>query len=161
MVTATQNNELTAQRFPLAALLLGLVMTMLLVGCGGSGATIIKGRVIAGPVGQSVAAAPEDERFLEPGIPGIDVAVLSKNGSTARGRGVYAKATTDQWGDFELRFAGGQYPRDAIQVRVHGDGIFTSKSTSFLPPDGDHMLCVVITRPGYVIPEPPAEEKKK
>ncbi|MGV6814666.1 MAG: hypothetical protein ACWA5W_06610 [Phycisphaerales bacterium] len=158
MVTATHNNPSASSRFPLIGMFLGLFLTMTLVGCGGSGATIIKGRVIAGPVGQSVAASPEDERFLEPGIPGIDVAVLSKNGSAARGRGVFAKATSDQWGNFELRFPGGQYPRDAIQVRVHGDGIFTSKSTSFLPPDGDQMLCVVITRPGYIIPEPPEEE---
>jgi len=134
---------------------------LVLVGCGAAGKTVIKGRVIAGPVGQSVAASPEDERFMDLGIPEIDIAVMSKNGSTARGRGVYAKAVSDAWGNFELNFPGGQYPRDAIQIRVKGEGIFTSKTTTYLPPDGDEILCVVITRPGFVIPEPPEDEKKK
>ncbi len=138
-----------------------LMCMFAIVGCGGAGKTVIKGRVIAGPVGQTVAASPEDERFLEVGIPNINVAVLSKDGSAARGRGVYAKVVSDAWGNFELQFPGGQYPRDAIQIRVNGEGIFTSKTTTYLPPDGDQVLSVVITRPGFVIPEPPEDEKKK
>lgn len=143
------------------AMLAGALLAVTMVGCGSGGKTVIKGRVISGPVGQSVSASPEDERFLELGIPGIDVVILAKNGSSSRGRGVYSKATSDDWGNFEISFAGGQYPRDAIQVRVKGEGVFTSKSVSFLPPEGDRLLCVVITRPGFVIPEPPEDKKSK
>lgn len=141
-------------------ILLASVFMLPLVGCE-AGATVIKGRVIAGPVGQSVGAAPRDERFENSGIPGVSVSILSKAGSASQGRGLYGSAVSDDFGNFELSIPNGQYPRDAIQVRVQGDGIFTSRSQTFLPPDGDHLLCVVITRPGYVIPAPPEDPKKK
>ena len=164
-VNNTQGQRHNQKSFNRAArltiLLIGSVLAISMVGCGSAGKSIIKGRVIAGPVGQAVSASPEDERFEELGIPGVKVVVLSKDGSSSRGRGVYAKATSDDWGNFEIAFNGGQYPRDAIQIRVEGEGVFTSKSITFLPPDGDRLLCVVITRPGYVIPEPPEDEKSK
>ncbi len=131
-------------------------------GCASSAKSIIKGRVIAGPVGQSVAASEADQRFDEPGIPDAKITILRKSGGNkSRGRGVYTSATSDAFGNFELVFANGQYPRDAVQVRVEGEGIYTSRSQTFLPDDGEEMLCVVITRPGYVIPEPPEDMKKK
>lgn len=141
-------------------MLIASLFILPLVGCG-TGGTVIKGRVIAGPVGQSVGAAPRDERFEAPGIPGVTISILSKAGSASQGRGLYGSAVSDDFGNFELSIPSGQYPRDAIQVRVQGDGIFTSRSQTFLPPDGDQLLCVVITRPGYVIPAPPEDPKKK
>lgn len=132
-----------------------------MVGCAATAKSVISGRVIAGLAGQSVGASSKDERFGDPGIPGAKVSILSKNGSSSRGRGVYASVTSDEFGNFELSFANGQYPRDAVQVRVEGDGFFTSRSQTFLPKDGDRLLCVVITRPGYVIPTPPEDEQKK
>lgn len=137
-------------------LLASLLLACLMVGCGGR--DVIKGRVIAGPVGQSVAAAPADERFAETGIPGAKITVLHKGGSAAQGRGVYTSATSDQYGNFELVFAGGAYPRDAVEIRVDGDGIFTSRSQAFLPKEGDRLLCVVIARPGHVFPKPEKPE---
>lgn len=131
-----------------------------MIGCASSTKTVITGRVIAGLVGQSVGASPNDERFNDPGIPGAKVSILSKTGSSARGRGVYTSVTSDDLGNFELSFANGQYPRDAVQVRVEAEGIFTSRSQTFLPGENDRLLCVVITRPGYVIPEPPEGEEK-
>jgi hypothetical protein len=136
-------------------------LSVLLVGCASSTKSTILGRVISGPVGQSVGASPEDERFEEQGIPGVKVTVLTKTGSASRGRGVYASAVADEYGNFELSFANGKYPSDAVQVRVAGDGIFTSRSQTYMPPDGDKLLCVVITRPGHEFPEPPEEENKK
>ncbi|MEX0877129.1 MAG: hypothetical protein WD114_06690 [Phycisphaerales bacterium] len=123
----------------------------LLTGC--QSKQLIKGRVIAGPVGQSVVVSPQDERFDDPGIPAAIVSVIGKDGANARARGVYATAETDASGNFELVFPGGTYPRDAVEIRVKGEGIYTSRSQTFLPPDGDALLCVVITRPGYVIPD--------
>ncbi len=136
----------------LGPLWVSMLLACLMAGCGGR--DVIRGRVIAGPVGQSVAAAPADERFTETGIPGATVTVLHKGGSAAQGRGVYTSATTDEYGDFELVFAGGEYPRDAVEIRVDGDGIFTSRSQAFLPKQGDRLLCVVILRPGHVFPMP-------
>ena len=139
-------------RTPLLVSVLLACMAMLIVGC--SGQDVIRGRVIAGPIGQSVAAAPGDERFSERGIPAAKVTVLHKGGNEAMGRGVYTSAETDEMGNFELIFVGGSYPRDAVEIRVSGDGIFTSRSQTFLPKEGDQLLCVVITRPGYEFPEP-------
>ena len=140
-----------------------LAVSMLgMTGCASSAKSIIKGRVIAGPVGQSVGASATDERFDKPGIPDAKITILRKSGgSKSRGRGVYTSATSDAFGNFELIFANGQYPRDAVQVRVEGEGIYTSRSQTFLPDDGEEMLCVVITRPGYVIPDPPEDKKKR
>lgn len=124
-----------------------------LMGCGSS-KTTLRGRVIAGTVGQAVAAAPGDERFKDPGLPEMSVAVLARGGSTARGRGVFAEAVSDENGDFELIFPGGSFPRDVVEIHVSGDGIFTARSTTFMPTQGNQLLCVVIPRPGYVPPEP-------
>lgn len=132
-----------------------------MIGCASSGKSIIKGRVIAGVVGQSVSASPGDLRFEEPGVPDALVTIMTKSGNASRGRGVYTKVTSDQYGNFELSFAGGQYPRDSVQVKVQGEGFYTSRSQTFLPSEGDQILCVVITRPGYVIPEPDKPEAKK
>lgn len=143
---------------PLTLILMLALLTTTLVGCG-AGKSIVRGRVIAGSVGQAVAAAPGDERFSEPGLPELSVSILARGGSTAKGRGVYATATTDEFGDFELIIPGGTYPRDAVEIRVTGDGIFTARSTSYMPNEGDQLLCVVITRPGYVRPEPNRDAK--
>ncbi len=137
------------------------VSTVSMVGCASTSKSVINGRVISGTVGQSVSASPGDIRFDEPGIPGATVTILTKSGNASRGRGVYTKVTSDEFGNFELNFANGQYPRDSVQVRVEGDGFYTSRSNTFLPPEGDSLLCVVITRPGYVIPEPAEPESKK
>jgi len=160
--TTMQHKRQHANRTMMYPLLLASVfLATTLVGCGAAGKSVIKGRVIAGVIGQSVGASSSDERFDERGIPEATISILAKSGSASRGRGVYAKATSDQYGNFEVSFANGQYPRDAIQVRVKGDGFFTSKSKMFLPSEGGEILCVVILRPGYVIPEPDEEEKSR
>jgi hypothetical protein len=145
----------------LAALVISLLFLNLSIGCAASGQSVISGRVIAGTVGQSLSAEPGDERFDEPGIPGAKITILKKGGSSSRGRGVYTSTTSDAFGNFEIAFANGQFPRDAVQVRVEGEGIYTSRSSTFLPNGGGQLLCVVITRPGYVIPEPPEDAKDK
>jgi len=142
------------------ACLLGSIatLTVVQVGCAASGKSVITGRIIAGNVGQAVSAAPEDVRFEEPGIPGAKVIILNKEGNASRGRGVYTRTVSDEFGNFEIAFANGQFPRDAVRVRVEGEGIYTSRSETYLPSKGDKLLCVVMTRPGYVIPEPPPEK---
>lgn len=145
-------------RNPFYLFLLALILTGTLVGCG-SGKSVVRGRVIAGNVGQALAAAPGDERFKEPGLPEMTVNILARGGSTSKGRGVYATSTTDASGDFELVLPAGTFPRDAVEVRVSGEGIFTARSTTYMPKEGDQLLCVVITRPGYVPPEPNRDAK--
>ena len=107
-----------------------------------------------------MSASPGDLRFEQPGIPDAIVTIMTKSGNASRGRGVYTKATSDEYGNFELSFAGGQYPRDSVQVKVQGEGFYISRSNTFLPAEGDQILAVVITRPGYVIPEPEQPEEK-
>ena len=144
----------------IAAIAFTLLVALPMIGCESTaGRSVIRGRVIAGTVGQSVGASPQDVRFDEPGIPEAKVIILTKTGNASRGRGVLTTATSDDFGNFEIAFAGGQYPRDAVQIRIEGEGIFTSRSISFLPTDGGELLCVVITRPGYVIPEPSEDSK--
>ena len=135
-------------------LLLAAIMLILTqVGCGSGGKTIVRGRVITGTVGQAIATSAEDVRFEEPGLPGMDVAVLARGGSVSRGRGVYAKVTTDELGDFELVFPSGTFPSDAVEIHVSGEGVFTARSTTYMPTMGGRLLCIVIPRPGYVAPE--------
>lgn len=161
VIQSNQHAEIRRYLRVLAVIAFVSLVTLPMIGCGGaSGKSIIRGRVIAGTVGQSVGASPKDMRFDEQGIPDAKVIILTKTGNASRGRGVLTTATSDDFGDFEVAFAGGQYPRDAVQIRVEGEGIFTSRSVSFLPSEGGELLCVVITRPGYVIPDPPEDAKK-
>lgn len=161
MNTTQGQRQLSVNKNPSAFLALFLGLAMLVVpaiGCGGAAKSSIRGKVIAGLVGQAVAVSSSDERFEEPGIPGVKVSILRKAGGNTTGRrSVYTSAVSDDFGNFELIIANGEYPRDAVQIRVKGDGIYTSKSQTFLPNDGDEILCVVITRPGYVFPEPPKD----
>ncbi len=133
--------------------LFSLLLTLTQVGCGSGGKSIVRGRVIAGTVGQAVSTAAGDVRFEDPGLPGMDVVVLAKGGSAARGRGVFARAVSDEQGDFELVFPSGAFPSDVVEIRVSGDGIFTARSTTYMPTGGGRLLCIVIPRPGYVAPE--------
>ena len=150
----------TSRRFSsLLMLFLFALAQFSIVGCGSS-STSVRGRIIIGSVGQAVVAAPGDERFDEQGLPGMTVTVLARGGSTARGRGVFAEAQSDDFGDFELMFPGGSFPRDVVEIRVSGDGIYTARSTTYMPTQGNQLLCVVIPRPGYVPPEPNRESKE-
>ena len=102
-------------RIAIAVLL--LVSLFVFVGCGSRGQTTINGRIISGTVGQAVTVGATDERLKAEGLPGLDIAVLSKGGSVARGRGVFAKATSDELGDFKLVFPSGTFPSDAVEHR--------------------------------------------
>ena len=130
------------------------------VGCGGAGKSIVRGRVVAGTVGQAVAVSPEDERLKEEGLPLMEVVVMSKGGSASQGRGVYARATSDELGDFELVFPGGTFPSDVVTIQVKGEDVFTARSTTYMPTGGGSLLCIVIPRPGYVRPEQNLEPQK-
>jgi len=134
-------------------ILIAAMVCFPLVGCSSGGKSTVRGRVVTGSVGQAVAVSPEDERLEEDGIPGMKVVVMSKGGSASQGRGVYARATSDEFGDFELVFPGGTFPSDMVTIQVTGDGVFTARSTTYMPTQGGSLLCIVIPRPGYVRPE--------
>lgn len=127
-----------------------LTSCLTLIGCGSGGKTLVRGRVISGTVGQAVAVSPSDQRLEESGLSGMDVVVLRRGGSASQGRGVYARATTDELGDFELVFPSGTFPSDSVLIQVSGDGVFTARSSTFMPTQGGSLLCIVIPRPGYV-----------
>lgn len=136
----------------LILLVLITASVLMLTACGGA-STLVRGRVIGGSLGQAVAAAPGDERLREDGFPEMEVYVLSKGGNPALGRGIYAQAVTDELGDFELKFRPGTFPSDIVEIRVEGEGIYTARSTMYMPKAGDALLCIVIPEPGYVRPE--------
>lgn len=115
---------------------------ILMTGCGGS--LIFQGRVIPGRAGVATVVANDDERLTEEGIPGVEVAFLRDSGS--RGSGLIAKATTDEFGDFEIVLGRGQHPAKAVMVRVTGESIFDARTRSFLPSVGQKLLCPVIPR---------------
>lgn len=142
---------LTARR--LLVLSLALMTCLTLVGCGSGGKTFVRGRVITGSVGQAVSVTPSDQRLKEEGLPAMEVVVMRRGGSSTQGRGVYARATSDELGDFELVFPSGTFPSDSVLIQVTGDGIFTARSSTFMPTQGGSLLCIVIPRPGYVRPE--------
>lgn len=142
---------------PKSSRLLGITLATIamlsLVGCK-SAATHFSGRVIVGTIGQAMVVGPNDERLLEPGIPGLDVVVLQAGGSTARGTGVLTQAKTDELGNFAITIPRGKHPASSVTVRVRGDHIFSSRSQTFLPTNAQKLLCTVITRDGYTPPEP-------
>lgn len=150
--------HLTPRR--LFLILIAACLCLPLVGCGGAGKSIVRGRVVAGTVGQAVAVSPEDERLKEEGLPLMEVVVMSKGGSASQGRGVYARATSDELGDFELVFPGGTFPSDVVTIQVKGEDVFTARSTTYMPTGGGSLLCIVIPRPGYVRPEQNLEPQK-
>ena len=121
---------------------------LLLVGC--SGATRINGRVIEGPVGLAVVVEPSDERLANPGLPGIEVALLRETASTSAA--IITTAVTDEEGNFRMTLARGQHPGNAVIVRARGEGIYTSRSRAFLPRGNQQLLCTVIAQPARTDP---------
>lgn len=117
--------------------------SILLVACGQSSLRL-HGRVIPGRAAVSSVVASDDERLLEPGVPGVEVAMLRDSGP--RGGGLITKTTTDEFGDFEIILGRGQHPGGAVMIRVTGDDIFDARSRTFLPSAGQKLLCPVIVR---------------
>ncbi len=115
---------------------------MLLVGCGGT--SKIRGKVVPGPVGVATVVASDDERLENPGLAGVEVALLRDAGP--RGGGVIAKVVSDETGSFEIPLGRGQHPGGAVVVRVQGDSVFSAHTRSFLPSGGQHLLCTAVER---------------
>ncbi|MEM9372427.1 MAG: hypothetical protein AAGA55_02185 [Planctomycetota bacterium] len=118
------------------------LLALLLAGCNGS--VRFSGRVIPGPVGVATVVAGDDARLSEPGVPGVDVALLQA--TSARGGSVVASTVTDENGAFEIILGRGQHPGGPVIVRVQGDSVFDARSRSYLPVAGQSLLCTVITR---------------
>jgi hypothetical protein len=113
------------------------------IGC--SGATRINGRVITGPVGLAVVVDPTDERLSQPGVPGVEVAMLRESASNSAS--MLMSTTTDEQGNFSFTLARGQHPGGAVIIRTRGPGIYTARSRSYLPKGTQKLLCTVMTQP--------------
>ena len=76
------------------------LIALLQIGC--SGATRIQGRVIPGPVGLAVVVDPTDERLTQPGIPGVEVAMLreSASNSASMRKPDFGKVVVDETDEF-------------------------------------------------------------
>lgn len=124
------------------AVLATVLLALTLVGCGGS--IRFNGRVIPGPVGVATVVASDDERLSEPGVAGVEVALL--RATSARGGGLVTRVVTDENGSFEVVLGRGEHPGGPVIVRVEGDAIFDARSRAYLPTAGQSLLCTVITR---------------
>ena len=133
-----------ARVFGRMMMLAAVVVAFVQVGC--AGATRIDGRVVAGSVGLAVVVDPGDERLSEPGIPGVEVALLRETNTTSGGA-MITKAVSDEEGNFRFTLARGQHPAGAVIVRTRGEGVFTSRSRSYLPRGTQQLLCTVMTEP--------------
>lgn len=128
----------------LMAALAAIAMVALQIGC--SGSTRVGGRVVSGSVGLAVVVDPSDDRLSEPGIPGVEVALLRES-TSATGGAMITRAVSDDQGNFTFTLARGQHPAGPVIVRTRGDGVFTSRSRSYLPRGTQQLLCTVITQP--------------
>lgn len=123
------------------------------LGCAGS--TRIDGRVVTGPVGMAIIAEPGDERLESSGVPGVEVALLRE--TTSSGGALITQTVTDEEGNFRMTLARGKHPGNAVIVRTRGDGIYTSRSRSYLPRGSQKLLCTVIPQPPSERQEPAAD----
>ena len=129
------------------ALALALI-ALLQIGC--SGATRIQGRVIPGPVGLAVVVDPTDERLTQPGIPGVEVAMLRESASNSAS--MLMNTTTDDVGNFTFTLARGQHPGGAVIIRTRGPGIYTARSRTYLPQGAQKLLCTAMPQPTNIPP---------
>ena len=127
----------------LAFVLAAVAAAFALSGCAGS--TRIDGRVVSGPVGLAVVVDQTDERLAEPGVPGVEIALLQE--SSTAGGAVIATTTSDEDGNFRITLARGRHPGGQIVVRARGDAIYTARSRAYLPRGGQRLLCTVMPRP--------------
>ncbi|MEA5522312.1 hypothetical protein [Limnoraphis robusta] len=119
------------------------LIALVQIGC--SGSTRIKGRVITGPVGLAVIVDPTDERLANPGVPGVEVAMLRESASNSGS--MLMNTTTDEEGNFSFSLARGQHPGGAVIIRTRGPGIYTARSRSYLPKGNQVLLCTVMPQP--------------
>ena len=128
----------------LATLAAAIAVAMLQIGC--SGSTRINGRVVSGPVGLAVVVDPSDDRLSEPGIPGVEVALLREAAGSSSGA-MIARVVSDDEGNFTFTLAQGQHPGGPVTVRTRGEEVFTSRSRAYLPRGDQRLLCTVMTKP--------------
>lgn len=129
------------------ALALALI-ALVQIGC--SGATRIQGRVIPGPVGLAVVVDPTDERLTQPGIPGVEVAMLRESASNSAS--MLMNTTTDEEGNFTFTLARGQHPGGPVIIRTRGPGIYTARSRTYLPQGAQQLLCTAMPQPSTAPP---------
>jgi hypothetical protein len=89
-------------------------------------------------------------RSKTPGLPGIEVALLRES-STSSGA-MITSAVSDDQGNFRMTLARGQHPGNAVIVRTRGDGVYTSRSRTYLPRGNQQLLCTVIAQPERTVP---------
>ncbi len=122
---------------------LAALAALIQIGC--SGATRIDGRVIPGPVGLAVIVDPTDERLAQPGVAGVEVAMLRESASNSGS--MFMNTTTDEQGNFSFTLGRGQHPGGAVIIRTRGPGIYTARSRSYLPKGAQKLLCTVMLQP--------------
>lgn len=125
------------------SLIASLIAVTTLTACG---STRYDGKVIPGTVGRPIIVESKDDRINNnPGIADLTVTLYSESRS-GQAPAQIDRTTTDDEGMFSFSIPSADTPRGAIIVRVTGDEIYSARSKTYLPRQGQLMLFSVVTR---------------
>jgi len=130
-----------------------LAATILLFTMTACGSSRYAGKVIPGTVGRPIVVESSDDRINnQPGIPGLQV-TLYKESRSGQAPAQIDRTVSDEEGKFNFSIPSAQTPRGAVIVRVTGDDIYSARSKTFLPRNGQLMLFTVVTRDPIMDPK--------
>jgi len=120
-----------------------LITVFALTACG---SVQYAGKVIPGQIGRPITIDASDDRINnQPGIPDLQVTLYNeaKSGQPPK---QLDQTTTDADGRFAFTLKPTHTPNGAVTVRVTGDNIYSARSKTYLPREGQFMLFTVVSR---------------
>lgn len=104
------------------------------------------GKVIPGQIGRPITIDASDDRINnQPGIPDLQVTLYNESQGGQPPKQL-DQTTTDADGRFAFTLKPTYTPNGAVTVRVTGDHIYSARSKTYLPRDGQFMLFSVVLR---------------
>jgi hypothetical protein len=127
----------------LAKSILILIAARSLTACGSSK---YMGKVVPGSVGRPIIVSASDDRINnDVGIEGLEL-TLYNEARSGQAPVQLTKTTTGEDGRFTFTLPAKKPPRGTVTVRVTGDSIYSARSKTYLPRNGQFMLFTVVTR---------------
>ena len=135
-----------------STILIPILLTALLT-LTACGSTRYSGKVIPGTVGRPIIVQKDDDRINnKQGIPGLQL-TLYNDSRSGKAPAQLSRTITDEEGKFAFSVPAAKTPRGAVIVRVTGDKIYSARSKTFLPRNGQLMLFTVVTREPIMDPK--------
>ena len=120
-----------------------IVAVFALSACGSSK---YMGKVVPGSVGRPIIVSSNDDRINnQPGIQGLELTLYNEP-KQGQAPVQLTRTTSGEDGRFTFTIPAKQTPRGTVLVRVTGDDIYSARSKTFLPRNGQFMLFTVVTR---------------